>query len=613
MRAIAVLSVILFHLEFVLFSGGFIGVDVFFVISGYLITAHIRTAVTQGYFSFKWFYAKRARRLLPAMLLTLVATLVVAWFVLPASNLERLAKENIFALFSVSNVLFWSESGYFDTASTLKPLLHTWSLSVEEQFYLFWPLLLCFVKKERSVFLLLVGLGLISLVAAQLWVEQHPELVFYMMPFRITEFAFGGVLVWLVGKGTVKALLGEVLTFLGLVAVIVPVFMFDESTLFPGVMAVIPCVGTALVIAYGGQARVAALLRWSPIVYIGLISYSLYLNHWPLIVIYKHVAHQFAVADKLWLLAASAALAVVMYHFVETPFRRKTTIISKRFFAPLATGTALAVLGASVWTLVQDGFPERHARTQLLESDIEAGKQRRFQLVSADCRERGWSECKMPSANREQNVLIIGDSHTVDAYNILRTAYPERYYVNKSLGGCPPTVGGTLYDIWAGWSKLQECDQLNQERLAPEFLRQFDTVVIAVYWGRYQPEHLSETLRYLEKEADLDVVVFGNFLALHKPMPDLFNLGVDPREAPDTVKSFALFEDKLQALSSQQPYRFVSKQLLLCADEDLRSCQMDYSGELFSYDDHHMSYEAAVKAGQVLRERAPTWDDFLQH
>lgn len=470
LRAIAVISVLLFHLEFALFSGGFVGVDVFFVISGYLITSHIRSAVTQGYFSFRWFYAKRARRLLPAMLVTLGVTFAVAWVVLPASNLERLAKETLFALFSVSNILFWHESGYFDTAATLKPLLHTWSLSVEEQFYVFWPLLLCFVKKERTVFLLLCGLGLISLIAAQALVGQHPELVFYMMPFRITEFAVGGVLVWLERRACLVDQYREVFSLAGLAAILVPVFVYDKTSTFPGLLAVIPCVGAALLIMFGGKSQIAAPLRWAPLVYVGLISYSLYLNHWPLIVLYKHTANQFvladqlALSDQLVLLAVSIILAVLMYHLVETPFRRKHGLaITGRGFAGLVSALALGLAAFSVITLKHSGFPERYARAQLVARDIEDGKQRRFQLLTRDCKKRGWSECDLPSPDTGRNVLIIGDSHTVDAYNILRVAYPRQYYVNISLGGCPPTVGDTLQKLWAGWSKLEECDQLNKK------------------------------------------------------------------------------------------------------------------------------------------------------
>ncbi|MDO3387215.1 acyltransferase family protein [Gilvimarinus sp. SDUM040013] len=611
LRAIAVLSVILFHLEITLFSGGFIGVDVFFVISGYLITAHIRTAVTQGYFSFGWFYAKRARRLLPAMLVTFLATIGVAWFILPAPNFERLGLEALFALFSVSNFLFWNESGYFDTASTLKPLLHTWSLSVEEQFYIFWPILLCFIRRESAVFLTLLGLGCISLIGAQWLVAKQPELVFYMMPFRIVEFSIGGMLVWLEQRHQKSYRWREWLVAVGLIAIIAPIFLYNEKTTFPGLMAVIPCVGTALVIAFGAKSILAAPLRWAPVAYVGLISYSLYLNHWPLIVLYKYLSNHFAVVDKLLLLVVSIVLAVLMYHFVETPFRRKRVKwASGKSFATLAGTAAILVVTASAFVIVNNGMPERFDRPQLLESDIEAGKKNRFQLISDDCRERGWSACNEPVENVERNVLVIGDSHTVDGYNILRIAYPEQHYINISLGGCPPTVNDTLSKIWEGWSKLEECDQLNKERLDPDFLKNFSTVVIALYWGRYQPQHLQETLEYIERVADVKVVVFGNFFALSKPMPDLYNQNIDPRVTPQVVKSFALFEEDLAKLAENR-YIFVSKKSLLCGDESIVSCQLEFSGAPFSYDDHHMSYEATFHAAKVLHDEHPNWADFI--
>ncbi|MDO3381187.1 acyltransferase family protein [Gilvimarinus algae] len=611
LRAIAVISVLLFHLEFVLFSGGFIGVDVFFVISGYLITAHLRSAVTEGRFSFGWFYAKRARRLLPALFATFIATFIASWFILPAPNLERLGQETLFALFSVSNVLFWNESGYFDTASTLKPLLHTWSLSVEEQFYLFWPLLLCFVRREKAVFILLLSLGLVSLIAAELFVRQQRELVFYMMPFRIVEFCLGGILVWLERREPLPGWLQECLVALGLLAIVIPVFAYTEKTVFPGLTAVIPCVGTAVVIAWGAKARVSVLLRWRPVVAIGLVSYSLYLNHWPLIVLYKYVNHEFSAVDKCLLLVVSLVLAALMYQFIETPFRSKRVAFSRKpgAFTSIMGGAAATVIGVSVLSLVFDGFASRFERQQLLESDIEAGKKARFELISADCRERGWDVCNSPSLSREKNVLVIGDSHTVDAYNILRFAYPEKYYVNVSLGGCPPTVNNTLYEIWEGWSELEKCDQLNKKRLDPDFLKAFDTIVIAVYWGRYKPEHLLETYNYISNAVDAEIVVFGNYLTLKKSMADLHNQGVDPRVTPEVVNNFALFEEELAQMAVDR-YRFVSKKSLLCGDE-LSSCELYYDGKPFSYDEHHMSLEAAEAASLRLEGLYSTWDSFI--
>lgn len=609
LRALAVISVILFHLEFALFSGGFIGVDVFFVISGYLITAHIRQAVNDGRFSFSWFYAKRARRLLPALFVTLLLTLVGGWWVLPAANYERLSIESLFALFSVSNFLFWNESGYFDGASTLKPLLHTWSLSVEEQFYLFWPLLLCFIKKERAAFSLLAVMGVVSLLAAEMLVRTEPALVFYMMPFRIVEFSVGGMLVWLEKRLRAGALVREACSALGLLAIIVPVFLYQETTVFPGVTALLPCLGAALIIAFGASSRIASCLSWRPVVYIGLISYSLYLVHWPLIVLYKYGVHRFLLLDKLLLLLVMIVLAVAMFHWVETPFRRRSAhaFWSTPRFVPAMLLSFVALVGFCAVTKEGSGWPQRFDYAQLTAAQIEQGKKDRFELIKLNCRNRGWDNCEEPSADVSQNVLILGDSHAADGLNILQSAYPDKYFVIRSLGGCPPALSGTLNRIWEGWSELEKCQALNDERLAPEFLQKFDTLVIALYWGRYTPEHLPETLDYLEQHTKARILVLGNYLALEEPMPDLFNQQIDPRLSPDVVKSFALFEESLAQLS-QDRYRFISKRDLLCKGDTLMTCQIDFDGVPFSYDEHHLSLSAAQYAAEQLASKAPEWN-----
>ncbi len=200
MRAVAVLSVIFFHFGFQKFSGGFTGVDVFFVISGYLITNNIVSDIEKGTFTFSNFYLRRVRRLFPALFVTILLTFAYGFFVFPGSLLEPLAKSVVASVLSVSNILFWSEAGYFDADAELKPLLHTWSLSVEEQFYFVWPALLVFLSQMRRVWIVpafAVIAGAISLWAAQQWLVSDPSGAFFLAPFRITEFAVGALCVWL--------------------------------------------------------------------------------------------------------------------------------------------------------------------------------------------------------------------------------------------------------------------------------------------------------------------------------------------------------------------------------------------------------------------------------
>lgn len=612
LRALAVISVILFHLEFALFKGGFVGVDVFFVISGYLITAHIRQAVNEKRFSFSDFYIRRAKRLFPALFVTLLLTLLAGWYVLPAANYERLSTETLYTVFSLSNFLFWGESGYFDGASTLKPLLHTWSLSVEEQFYLFWPLLLCFVKKERVALLFLITAGVMSFLAAELIIRDKPAMVFYLMPFRIFEFAIGGVLIWFKGRLQLRAYAQEALCLLGLIAVVLPVFFYSQATVFPGVTALVPCFGAALIILFGERAYTGLCLRLRGVVYVGLISYSLYLVHWPIIVLYRYGMHSFYLQEKLLLALASLLLAVLMYHFVETPFRQRgpRNLFSVRYPTVALVGMFVFLLGLSYGAIQYNGWPARFDYKQLTAKQVEQGKTDRFQLIKANCRKRGWDVCNVPSKDISNNVLILGDSHGADALNILQLAYPDKFYIMRDLGGCPPTVGDTLKQLKGEWSGFLECQKLNHERLNPEFLSQFGTIVIAVFWGVYTPEHLLQTIDYLQQNTRSDLVVFGNYLALNRPMPDLYNQQVDPRLTPDVVRNFALFDSQLQELSVDR-YRYISKRALLCEGDALVLCRALFGSVPFSYDEHHMSFPAAEYAAGKLQILHPSWDEFI--
>jgi peptidoglycan/LPS O-acetylase OafA/YrhL len=264
LRAIAVLPVVLFHAGFELFGGGFVGVDVFFVISGFLITGLIRNECARGTFSFRVFYLRRARRLLPALLATLMLSLAAGYWMLPPSDMRALGQSAFAALLSLSNMLFWLQSGYFDNASHLKPLLHTWSLSVEEQFYLVWPLALVLGLRLGSRAWLpgLIAAGVIgSLLGCEIALSVDPSAAFFFLPFRAFELGLGALLAFLPPLVSHRNAWREACTATGLGMIFLAVFLYSESTRFPGFSALLPCVGAALVLVGGEAQYVGALLR----------------------------------------------------------------------------------------------------------------------------------------------------------------------------------------------------------------------------------------------------------------------------------------------------------------------------------------------------------------
>lgn len=438
LRALAILSVLMFHLDVAGFSGGFVGVDVFFVISGFLITRLIRDEVERtGSFSFSRFYIRRARRLFPALFLTLVVCFVVGVALFSPPHLERLGGSLVHAIASISNFFFWGEAGYFDTESAVKPLLHTWSLGVEEQFYLFWPAVLVFLlakgpRRGAPVMLVIGGvfslylnllfsdgspplLQSISTTAAR-WFEDGRSTIFYLAPFRVFEFAIGATIVWLAQFQPNKRVSSDLLVLMGLVLIFYSIHEFDRETLFPSFSALVPCLGAALVIHSGGNADfLDKLLANKMVVAVGLISYSLYLVHWPLIVYWKYYTfEELSLFDKGLIVVISMAVSYLMYRFVEKPFRRpvvdssKATDYAYAFFCVLLS-LILVVPASHVWA--NQGWEWRFP-AGLREASYGLQERMKGYWYSGGKRSGSFSENTL-------NVVVIGNSFAIDVVHML--------------------------------------------------------------------------------------------------------------------------------------------------------------------------------------------------
>ena len=381
LRAWAVVSVLLFHLSVDGFSGGFVGVDVFFVISGFLITRLIRVEIEKnGTFSFKNFYLRRVRRLLPAYLLTLTLTSITAAFVFSPAHLDRFGVALSASVISVSNFYFWFEADYFDVSAQIKPLLHTWTLGVEEQFYLMWPLFLVLLFKlgDRRwvpVFLIFIvaislylnlifGDGEVSLIShffpryGATLISNGKSTIFFLLPFRLFEFVIGALLVWICSLKIEHRAINELLFWLGMAMVLYAIVFFDETMLFPSYFALIPCLGAAFLIYSGDRAHFSAIFENRLSVSIGLISYSLYLVHWPIVVFWQYVKEPVALGflDKLGIVLFSFLLAFISYYFVEKPFRKKGFSIGIKKWK-IAIPLCMVLFGIGLHMKVTGGWP----------------------------------------------------------------------------------------------------------------------------------------------------------------------------------------------------------------------------------------------------------------
>ena len=419
LRAVAVALVIAFHFDIPPFQGGFIGVDVFFVISGYLIIGMIKRELEIGVFSFSDFYARRVRRILPALVMAVCLSLILGIVIFSPEDLGRLGITALWSVLSVVNVYFWRHTDYFTDDSGSQPLLHIWSLSVEEQMYLFTPALLAALAVggrrmggDWLTFVVLAGLCMASFACAEVLVRAGAQAAaFYLLPSRFGEFAAGGLLCWLPPDtphrfGRRRDLFGWIAVACGLAVIFWTAIVITPIAPFPGTLALLPVAGTVLVIVGQQSGGRVPLLATRPLIMIGLVSYSLYLMHW---IVYSYARYwldrDLSVAETTVAILLSGVLAATSYRFVEEPARRSRRFASYVFVAGTGAAGALAgVLGLAVY--MSDGLPSRLDQDRREMVDAAA-----YHL--ANYGGTGFStatELKLGDPNATPSFIIAGDS-----------------------------------------------------------------------------------------------------------------------------------------------------------------------------------------------------------
>jgi peptidoglycan/LPS O-acetylase OafA/YrhL len=432
LRAIAVLAVLFHHLGIAGFSGGYVGVDVFFVISGYLITALLRKDMETGRYSIADFYMRRIRRILPALTAVLLATTIIALWLLTPNDLVQYGRSLASAALFGSNFLFWSQAGYFDSPSAEKPLLHTWSLAVEEQFYLLWPLLLPFLLGRAEARRNVAALAAVSLLASEWAARTHPDAAFYLIPFRFWELLAGALLTWVPAPSGEK--LGKAMGWGGLFLILLSVSEFEADTTFPGFSAVMPVAGAALII---GSGRVS-ILEARPLVGIGLISYSLYLWHWPILAFIRYnLLGPPGGALQILVVLLSFFLAYLSWRYIEQPFRKARPARGGILLAGAIAAAVTAIVGFLL--ILQSGFPTRWPiDTALAESVI------RDRPANPDCHNHTAppAASEVPACrlgNGPLRMALWGDSFS----DALSPAFDDAPYsvLGMTKGLCPPLLG----------------------------------------------------------------------------------------------------------------------------------------------------------------------------
>ncbi len=496
LRAIAVLSVLFFHLNNSFLRGGFIGVDIFFVISGFLITKILIKDIEKDNFSFSLFYIKRIRRIFPALFTVLFACTIISALMLTDQDFKWFGKTLRYASLQISNMLFQKQVGYFDPAFDGMPLLHTWSLGVEEQFYLVWPMMLLllfkFRKSKNTPFYGLIFISIISLAFSQYLISfDHQKIAFFSLPSRLWELGLGGILAFDKIKKSHNKNINESLGILGLVLIGISIFTIKSAS-FPGLVALLPCVGAALVIFSGNRENhtlTAKILSSKILVFIGLISYSLYLWHWPIIVFYKEYAGQEnpSITTAIVISLIAIFISYLSWRFIENPFRKvrrledeKSFCLTigraknkiKQFRVNLYTPIAIATLIIVSFVVMSKDIRKTGWSWRILKKgDVLLTSIN--DIPESDCT-REWdngyltyNRCVVGNNKENPEVIIFGDSHS-EHYSTAVIDWAKKRNLTVALlssSGCP-ALFGVKHDIRHACVGAHEriLDEINKSR-----------------------------------------------------------------------------------------------------------------------------------------------------
>jgi peptidoglycan/LPS O-acetylase OafA/YrhL len=558
LRAIAVLIVVAFHVGSPGFTGGFVGVDVFFVISGFLITGLlVDEIVARQRLGIAAFYARRVRRLLPALMLVSIATVLLGCiFLLPIDGQQQhLAESALATAFSASNFYFWLTTEYFSNSSDLLPLLHTWSLAVEEQYYLFWPPvilgLFLIVRRRgphfRTALRVILAIALVGSLILSGWMTQSLRLAaFYLVPTRAWEFALGGLAVLSVGHFVqIENRVRVLLAVCGAIAVTVAAVAFNDRMLFPGTAALLPALGTVVLVAAGcgGDHTLAVrLLSSKPLVQLGLLSYSWYLWHWPLLAIARaRDLGQRSLPRDVAIALLALALAWLTYRFVENPIRTRRPGPFRNTGTTLIAGAAMsALLVASAGALELWAQDPRHldpGTRSLADAALDRPSHTAECMLDQDARFQGLATAEVCTTGSTPPVSLVlwGDSHANHLFPLMETASQEFGTQTRevSRASCPPLIG--VVPFFDGHANA-ECGRFNEAALAEiEGLAQrgLRGVVLAGRWTAYvgqgQPnprEGAGASLSYGESRLDPQASLRALELGLERSVSRLTAAGL---------------------------------------------------------------------------------------
>ena len=613
MRAVAVLFVVGFHYFPSVFRGGFVGVDVFFVISGFLITGLIHQDVAAGKFSIAEFYGRRIRRIFPALILVLLVSLGVGFLFMLPDAYRTLGLNTAASAGFVANIALYLQQDYFAPSAELNPLLHIWSLGVEEQFYLVWPLVLVALARRRAAIPVAIALTVLSFTGNVVQTASDPVASFFLPFSRFWELGAGAILALLQVRAGHSVRGREWMGWGGLLLLALAMVAIDRDRAFPGWWALVPVAGTVLLIASGEKARANRFfLNHRTLVYIGLISYPLYLWHWPLLVFARIIRFQNepTILMSIGLILAAGVLAHLTYKFVERPLRLGGRLSLKA----VSLAVLLVVsgcLGLAVYA--KDGLPDRFPpevlkRVMNKDDSVEIG--RACQLATTA---KLSDECESVGSPDLPLVLIWGDSYAGHLIQGLRTLQQERQHFRLErygLHGCPPMADNVA-------ARYRDCNEANAfARRKIEWLLP-DTVIISARWALYRGgtakfpmiggEDLTRTIAWLKAAGVQHIVVVGQFphwklapsvIPLWNFQFSIFKHFAATEKIPDwnsnylDIPAFAA-EQTVKRVAATEGVTFISPAATLCRGDSCLITVPDSGGMPTSHDDGHLTAAAS--------------------
>jgi peptidoglycan/LPS O-acetylase OafA/YrhL len=608
LRAFAVLPVVGFHFLILptTLTGGFVGVDIFFVISGYLITHTIFNDINRGTYSIVDFYNRRIRRIFPALFTIFFFCVIVTFFWSLPSEATQVGHGILSSIFFVSNYLFYSQTGYFDRNSETNPLLHTWSLSVEEQFYVVFPAVIYLLRKSsnEAQVRLLYAVALASFLSAAWMVFRDSAAAFFLVQYRAWELLLGSLLAVKAVPTLRRQWQAEMVGIGGLVLIVLSVFFISKDTPFPGLAALAPCVGAAAVI-HSGEAHttlVSRALALLPFRFTGLISYSLYLWHWPLIVFYRLlVVNEPSRMERLALLAICIVAATVSWRFIERPFRTKPYEL-KPSETLIGGAAAMGVTAATVLALpfLIDRvfkYPDR-AMEVLSYAKIDQGHMRVgtcFSLAS-DITKIINSNCMQTKPNMP-NFLIVGDSHAAHLWSGLQATYPTVNFLQATGAGCTPVLNGK--------SRNAACDQM-VHYIFQQFLprTKLDGIIISARWEASNEilSSLISTANFARNYTDR-VVVFGRIAEYDQALPRIMARAIASNKSEiESANSHRTgpsqdIDQRFSAALEATPIEYVSVYRAICN----RACEIWATQKApLQFDNDHLTCEGSIELAKKV-------------